>query len=802
MRLKHQLGVNLFCYTYISMASAVPRKVKAKIRPPRKHVPDTSVTETWTAFSKAIREIHNHNASNLSFEENYRFAYNLVLHKQGKLLYDGVKELISENIDRLAETVAKPAFPSPVSGDPAQKSQEVERFLKAVRESWDDHKGSMSKLRDLLKYMDRVYSPNAGVPVIWDAGMNLFLTRMIKSPIKEHIINAILNQIEIDREGYAINRSAVKSCVDILLTLRYESETGPISVYKSDIETAVLRDSEAYYKREGERLIISCDSPEYLRRAEERFAQEEARAVHYLSSQTAAPLRQILEVTLLSPHLSSIITKTNSGLDNMLDLDQKENLARLYRLFVMVPAGRTTLRRALKDSILRRGLEINHAYEDEVAQGNMVIVDDPKGKGKARSTAAPADIASRWVEDVLNLKDKFDQFWKHCFDGDREFETSCNEAFETFINRNKQAAEYISLFIDENLKKGLKGKTDQEIDIVLDKTVTVFRYITDKDVFERYYKLHLAKRLLHNRSVSDDAERGMLAKLKIECGFHFTQKLEGMFNDMKVSADTMEAYKKHVSKNTSPEIEMSVTILTSNAWPSAMTSQSPTCILPNNMQSSANHFQMFYLSRHTGRKLTWQLSLGNFDMKVSFRSRKHDLNVSTLALVILLLFEDLGDGEFLSYEEIQSATNIPELELKRQLQSLACAKFKVLKKHPPSRDINQDDSFSFNVDFSAPVQRIKINTISAATRIETPEERKETLDRVDEERKHQTDACIVRVMKNRKHMSHNDLINEVTRQLASRFSPQPLGIKKRIESLIEREYLERCEDKKSYNYLA
>ena len=70
-------------------------------------------------------------------------------------------------------------------------------------------------------------------------------------------------------------------------------------------------------------------------------------------------------------------------------------------------------------------------------------------------------------------------------------------------------------------------------------------------------------------------------------------------------------------------------------------------------------------------------------------------------------------------------------------------------------------------------------------------------------------------------MSHNDLINEVTRQLASRFQPQPLNIKKRIENLIEvrklpslegrdillkrfylqREYLERCDDRKSYNYL-
>ena len=72
-------------------------------------------------------------------------------------------------------------------------------------------------------------------------------------------------------------------------------------------------------------------------------------------------------------------------------------------------------------------------------------------------------------------------------------------------------------------------------------------------------------------------------------------------------------------------------------------------------------------------------------------------------------------------------------------------------------------------------------------------------------------------MKNRKHMTHNDLVNEVTRQLSSRFQPNPLNIKKRIEGLIEvrtgflkldrvlkarqREYLERCDDRKSYNYL-
>ncbi len=91
-------------------------------------------------------------------------------------------------------------------------------------------------------------------------------------------------------------------------------------------------------------------------------------------------------------------------------------------------------------------------------------------------------------------------------------------------------------------------KTDLEIESVLDKTITVFRFLGEKDVFERYYKTHLAKRLLLSRSVSDDAERGMLAKLKVECGYQFTQKLEGMFNDMKLSNDTMDAFRTHLEK--------------------------------------------------------------------------------------------------------------------------------------------------------------------------------------------------------------------------------------------------------------
>jgi cullin 3 len=109
-----------------------------------------------------------------------------------------------------------------------------------------------------------------------------------------------------------------------------------------------------------------------------------------------------------------------------------------------------------------------------------------------------------------------------------------SQAFEYFINLNPKSPEYLSLFIDSKLKAGLKGAAEDEVEKTLDKAHTcshlplemfaysrllqvmmIFRYLQEKDVFEKYYKQHLAKRLLLGRTVSDDAEKNMISKLKV-----------------------------------------------------------------------------------------------------------------------------------------------------------------------------------------------------------------------------------------------------------------------------------------------
>jgi len=141
------------------------------------------------------------------------------------------------------------------------------------------------------------------------------------------------------------------------------------------------------------------------------------------------------------------------------------------------------------------------------------------------------------------------------------------------------------------------------------------------------------------------------------------------------------------------------------------------------------------------------------------------------------------------------------LSLSIDIDAVAGAKFKILNKEPKGREVDEGDSFSFNSEFTAKQIRFKVGTVTAAK--ETENEKQETRQKVDEDRKPQIDAAIVRVMKSRKEMDHNVLIAEVTSQLTSRFLPSPNVIKKRIESLIEREFLERDKDNwRKYKYLA
>jgi len=324
----------------------------------------------------------------------------------------------------------------------------------------------------------------------------------------------------------------------------------------------------------------------------------------------------------------------------------------------------------------------------------------------------------------------------------------------------------------------------------------VFKYIEDKDVFQTFYSKLLAKRLINGTSASHFSEGQMIAQLKQNCGVDYTAKLARMFNDMGVSEELLENFRSSsIYKEIKGVESFSILVLATGSWPL----QPPTTNfnVPEELVSCEQAFQKFYQSKYQGRKLNWLLQFSKGEIKTKYLTAAKQLifQCSTYQMGILLQF---NDHETLTTEELTTATSLTKVTLSQTLATLL--RTRVLLMEPANGKLTANSTFRLNTDFKSKHAKVLINV-----RLEPQqqEDTDETHKVVEEDRKLQIQAAIVRIMKARKRYKHGNLMSEVIQQLQSRFKPKVSVIKKCIDILIEKEYLERVEgEKDTYEYLA
>lgn len=615
-------------------------------------------------------------------------------------------------------------------------------------------------------------------PSIFTASMAQFRDHVLRSLIPSHgnmniamvLYSVIMDQVHMERGGDIIDKALIRSCVYMLEGL-YESETEEedSKLYLTSFEPQYLEASRRFYQGEGELLLREADAGTFCRYTKRRVNEERDRCRSTLSPLTLPKINAVIEAELIRNNIRAVIGLGGSGVQCMLDNDRLDELEMIYDLIGRVDPRKEELRKAVQKRVVELGTDINTAATNSShAQPiNNTKQDSDKAEGDGKPSEKPVNqqtaAAIRWVDAVLQLKQKYDTILVAAFQSDQGLQTALSRSFTDFINAFERSSEFLSLFFDENMKKGIKGKTENEVDALLDKGITLLRYVQDKDMFERYYKKHLSRRLLMKRSISMDAERQMISKMKMEVGNTFTQKIEAMFKDMAVSEDLSSNFKKHVARlgdHDPKRAELDVHVLTSTMWPLEAMAPTyndgearPTCIFPSQIERIKHSFEKFYLDKHSGRRLTWQANMGTADIRAYFPESKgkvktRELNVSTYAMVILLLFNELPSGQWYTCEELQARTNMPLNELTRNLQSLAVApKTRILIKEPMSKDIKLDDKFFFNESFYSQFTKIKIGVVTSGNKVEDQHERKETEKKNDESRGGGIEAAIVRIMK-------------------------------------------------------
>ncbi|KAM5290373.1 cullin-4B isoform 1-T1 [Glossophaga mutica] len=744
----HANGLAKSSTTVSSFANSKPgsaKKLVIKNFKDKPKLPENYTDETWQKLKEAVEAIQNSTSIKYNLEELYQAVENLCSYKISANLYKQLRQICEDHIKAQIHQFREDSLDSVL-------------FLKKIDRCWQNHCRQMIMIRSIFLFLDRTYVlQNSMLPSIWDMGLELFRAHIISDQkVQNKTIDGILLLIERERNGEAIDRSLLRSLLSMLSDLQ---------IYQDSFEQRFLEETNRLYAAEGQKLMQEREVPEYLHHVNKRLEEEADRLITYLDQTTQKSLIATVEKQLLGEHLTAILQK---GLNNLLDENRIQDLSLLYQLFSRVRGGVQVL--------LQQWIEYIKAF------GSTIVINPEKDK--------------TMVQELLDFKDKVDHIIDICFLKNEKFINAMKEAFETFINkRPNKPAELIAKYVDSKLRAGNKEATDEELEKMLDKIMIIFRFIYGKDVFEAFYKKDLAKRLLVGKSASVDAEKSMLSKLKHECGAAFTSKLEGMFKDMELSKDIMIQFKqvKYMQNQNVPgNIELTVNILTMGYWPTYVPME---VHLPPEMVKLQEIFKTFYLGKHSGRKLQWQSTLGHCVLKAEFKEGKKELQVSLFQTLVLLMF---NEGEEFSLEEIKQATGIEDGELRRTLQSLACGKARVLAKNPKGKDIEDGDKFICNDDFKHKLFRIKINQIQMK---ETVEEQASTTERVFQDRQYQIDAAIVRIMKMRKTLSHNLLVSEVYNQL--KFPVKPADLKKRIESLIDRDYMERDkENPNQYNYIA
>lgn len=744
------------------------------------------VENIWNLLKEAIQEIQRKNNSGLSFEELYRNAYTMVLHKHGERLYSGLKEVVTNHLE------------SKVRHDVLQALNN--NFLQTLNAAWNDHQTSMVMIRDILMYMDRVYVQQNNCENVYNLGLVIFRDKVVRyGCVGNHLRITLLEMIMKERRGEVIDRLAIKNACQMLMMLGIDTR----NVYEEDFESHFLKQSAEFYKIESQKFLEENSASVYIRKVEARINEEAERATHYLDESTEPRIVEVVEEELIKRHMKTIVEMEGSGVVHMLKNNRMDDLACMYKLFSRVAEGHKTIGDCVSKYLREEGKALVTQATDEQSQQTNAVT---------------------YIQNLLELKDRFDGFLLHSFSNDKFFKQVISGDFEYFLNLNQRSPEFLSLFIDDKLKKGVKGLSDVEVEQVLDKSMILFRFLQEKDAFEEYYKRHLARRLLNQKSASDDSEKMMISKLKSECGCQFTSKLEGMFKDMTLSNTVNEEFRGHL-QNTNKNlngVDLSVRVLTTGFWPGQ--NAPPPINLPRIPSQAFDVFKNFYLAKHSGRILTLQPSAGTADLNALFygkkkdqqageetltegasgaepKTKKHILCVNTYQMVLLLMF---NTRERVTYEEMREETLIPDRELTRALQPLSVGKAsqRILAKNPKTKEMEPSHTFTVNEAFTSAFHRVKIQQASARQGEAEPE-RNETRKKVDEDRKHEIEACIVRIMKSRKQLNHNQLVTEVVEQLNKRFQPSPLIIKKRIEGLIEREYMKRSDhDRKLYIYLA
>jgi len=257
---------------------------------------------------------------------------------------------------------------------------------------------------------------------------------------------------------------------------------------------------------------------------------------------------------LVADHLAMLHGECASMVAN----DRRKDMGDMYCLLKPLQAGLSVLAETFEEHLRSVGLT-------------------------ALSNLKPETAHLDFVENIIVVHKKYKEIVSSVFKSDQLFLSTLDKAFTSVINHkvpghhrttvatckspelvtsiqtppvvtwrlidftHSYFPSQLAKYCDTLLKKSTKGYSEVEVDEKLGQSIIIFKYIDDKDIFQKFYSRNLARRLIYQMSHSMDSEEGMINRLKAACGYEFTNKLHRMFTDVNLSQDLGQKFNTHLT---------------------------------------------------------------------------------------------------------------------------------------------------------------------------------------------------------------------------------------------------------------
>lgn len=598
------------------------------------------------------------------------------------------------------------------------KSHADEALLSFYIKQWGRYTSAAKYINHLFRYLNRHWVKreiDEGKKNIYDVyTVHLVQWRKILfEKLCDKVMQAVLKLVEKQRNGETIEHNQIKQVVNSFVSLgldEADTSKSTLDVYRFHFERPFLTATKEFYQDESKQFVAENSVVEYMKKAETRLAEEEERVTMYLHQDIAIPLKKACNQVLIADHSTLLREEFQVLLDN----DREEDMARMYNLLSRIPDGLEPLRTKFESHVRKAGLA--SVQKIQATEGDKL---EPKV----------------YVDALLEIHTQYSGLVKRAFNEEPEFTRSLDNACREFVNRNEvckqgssKSPELLAKYTDVLLRKSTVAIEEADLERILTQIMTVFKYIEDKDVFQKFYSRMLARRLVHSNSSSDDAETSMISKLKEACGFEYTNKLQRMFQDMQISKDLNKEFKEHLEGvEYTKGVDSTFSILGTGFWP--LTPPNTQFSPPPEIAAEVERFTRFYKHKHDGRKLTWLWNLCKGEVKTGYCKQAkvpYTFQVSVYQMAILLLFNENDKN---TYEDITSATQLSN-EVQDQALSVM-VKAKVLGIEGGDKP-GPGTSFKLNYDYKGKKVRVNLNVGGVK---EAKQEEAETNKTIEEDRK-------------------------------------------------------------------